>query len=51
MFSFDPRVGTGAMLSRMMMAEMCMQTADMVAADPLMADSYWQMGVSIAHNN
>ena len=49
MFLFDPRVGTGALLSRMILSEMCMSTADMIAADVPMADAFWQMGASIAH--
>jgi len=50
-FLFDPRAGSGAFLRRMMLAEMCMSTADMLADDMPTADAFWQMGVSIAHPN
>jgi hypothetical protein len=48
-FLFDPRAGSGAFLRRMLLSEMCLSTADMLAADMPMADAFWQMGVSIAH--
>jgi hypothetical protein len=51
MFLFDPRVGTGAYLRRLMLAEITFNTDDMLAeaGHAEMADAYWQMAVMLSH--
>jgi hypothetical protein len=53
MFLFDPRVGTGANLARMLAAEVSFNTADIAAdsGDDALADAFWQMGASLSHPN
>jgi hypothetical protein len=51
MITFDPRIGTGALLKAALLSELTFRVADAAAerGDDSMADAFWQMGAMVAH--
>lgn len=51
MFTFDPSVGTGALIRAAVLAEVSFNTADNAAerGNVELADAFWQIGAQIAH--
>jgi hypothetical protein len=51
MFTFDPTIGTGALIRAALLAEMSFNTADNAAEQghDALADAFWQIGAQISH--